>query len=170
MPSRAPGTRGPLGEVLRLPTMRRLALACFGFISAEFGVWVAMLVYAYDRGSSQDSAIVAVVQPIPAIAVAPLAVAIIERQDSVRVLHFGCVALAAALAVTALALANDAPALVVYTAAMLATCTMTVTRPAQAAITPDGHPDRDLGPDPGNRAAPSNVGLVLTDPPITRRR
>ncbi len=130
-------SNGPLREVLRLSTMRRLALAYFGFISVEFGVWVAMLVYAYNRGGSRESAAVAVLQLVPAIAVAPLAGALVEQGDSIRVLQLGYVALAVTLSTTALALAFSAPALVVYAAAALATCTMTVTRPAQAVITPE---------------------------------
>lgn len=131
------GRNGPLREVLRLPTMRRLALAYFAFIAAEFAVWVAMLVYAYDRGGSRESAFAAVIQLIPAIVVAPLAGAVVERRESVRVLHLGYVSVAAALAATAVALATSAPAFVVYAAATLGTCTMTVTRPAQAVITPE---------------------------------
>ena len=137
MPSKTRAANGPLREVLRLPTMRRLALAYFGFISAEFGVWVAMLVYAYNRGGSKESAAVAVLQLVPAIAVAPLAGAVVERRDSIRVLQLGYVALAVTLALTAVALGAGAPALIVYAAASLATCTMTVTRPAQAVITPE---------------------------------
>ena len=116
--------------------MRRLALAYFAFISAEFAVWVAILVYAYNRGGSRESAFAAVVQLLPAILIAPFAGAVVERRDSVRILHLGYVALAAALALTAGALAASAPAFVVYAAATLAMCTMTVTRPAQAVITP----------------------------------
>jgi MFS family permease len=126
-----------LREVLHLPTMRRLALAYFVFISAMFGVWVAMLVYAYDRGGSSESALAAVVQLVPAIVVAPFAGALVERRDSVRILHLGYVALAVTLTLTAVLLAVGAPAFVVYAAAALATCTMTVTRPAQAVITPE---------------------------------
>lgn len=114
MPSKTRAANGPLREVLRLPTMRRLALAYFGFISAEFGVWVAMLVYAYNRGGSKESAAVAVLQLVPAIAVAPLAGAVVERRDSIRVLQLGYVALAVTLALTAVALGAGAPALIVY--------------------------------------------------------
>lgn len=131
------GRNGPLREVLRLPTMRRLALAYFAFIAAEFGVWVAILVYAYDRGGSRESAFAAVIQLIPAILFAPLAGAIVERRESVRVLHLGYASVAAALAATFIALVSAAPAFVVYSAATVATCAMTVTRPAQAVITPE---------------------------------
>lgn len=117
--------------------MRRLALAYFAFIAAEFGVWVAILVYAYERGGSRESAFAAVIQLLPAIIVAPLAGAVVERGESVRVLHLGYVSVAAALAVTAVALATSAPAVVVYAAATIGTCAMTVTRPAQAVITPE---------------------------------
>jgi hypothetical protein len=127
----------PLREVVRLPTMRRLAFAFFAFVAAEFGVWVAMLVYAYDRGGSREAAFAAVIQALPAIVVAPIAGAIVERRESVRVLHVGYICLAATLALTAVALAMSAPAFVVYAAATIATCAMTVTRPAQAVITPE---------------------------------
>jgi MFS family permease len=132
-----PRSTGPLREVLRLPTLRRLAFAFFGFVSAEFGVWVAMLVYAYERGGSRESAFVAVVQLVPAIVAAPFAGAIVERRESVRVLHLGYLAIAVALTVTAIALATGAPAYVVYISAALGTCVMTATRPAQAVITPE---------------------------------
>jgi MFS family permease len=117
--------------------MRRLAFAYFAFIAAEFGVWVAMLVYAYNRGGSRESAFAAVIQLAPAILCAPLAGAIVERGDSERVLHLGYVALTAFLALTAAALGFDAPAFLVYAGAALATTAMTVTRPAQAVITPE---------------------------------
>ena len=37
---------GPLRQLLRLPTMRRVALSFFAFNAAEYAVWVAMLVHA----------------------------------------------------------------------------------------------------------------------------
>jgi hypothetical protein len=126
-----------LREVLRLPPMRRLALAFLAFVAAEFGVWVAMLVYAYERGGSRESAFDAVVQVLPAIVLAPLAGALVEQRDAVRVLHLGYWALALALGGTAVALGAGAPAGVVYATATLATCTMTIVRPAQAVICPE---------------------------------
>ena len=128
--------KGPLREVVGLPAMRRIALAYFGFISAEYAVWVAMLVYAFGRGGSREAAVVSVVQLVPSIAVAPLAGVVAERHDARKVLTLGYAALAASLTLTALALGTTAPPLVVYAVATLATGTMTVARPAQAVITP----------------------------------
>jgi len=114
----------------------RVELAFSGFNFAEYGVWVAVLVYAYERAGTTMTAAVAVAQLLPAAIVAPLAARLTDRHGGAVVLRRGYWLQAAALAATATLMAAGAPDLFVYTAAILAACAVTVTRPAQAALLP----------------------------------
>jgi MFS family permease len=125
-----------LTRVLRNPRLRRVELAFLGFGCAEYGVWVAVLVYAYERGGTATAAVIAVVQLLPAAVVAPLASRLIDRRGAAVALRNGYLWQALSLGVAALALLLDAPAVVVYAGAVLAASAVTLTRPAQGALLP----------------------------------
>jgi Cyclic nucleotide-binding domain/Major Facilitator Superfamily len=125
-----------LAGVFRNPDLRRIELAFVGFNAAEWGVWIALLIYAYERGGATTAGVVAVVQLIPAAIFAPLAASFCERHSPTRVLGVGYFAQTGAMAATAVVLLADGPAAAAYALAAVAATAVTVARPAQAVLLP----------------------------------
>jgi hypothetical protein len=125
-----------LSRVLANPSLRRVELAFLGFGAAEYGVWVAVLVYAYQRGGTTVTAAIAVLQLIPAAIVAPLAAQMMARRGPSSVLRIGYTVQALAVGFTAtMMLVGTVPA-ATYTGAVIAASAVTLTRPAQATLFP----------------------------------
>lgn len=128
---RAAALRGLTGN----RPLTRVAGAYALFTLTEYSVWIAMLVYAYDRGGPTTAGWVALAQLAPAAMVAPLAARIADRRSPVGPLTAGYLAQAAGMAATAAAVAVHRPILA-YAAAVVASTAVTTTRPAQAALVP----------------------------------
>jgi hypothetical protein len=125
-----------LGRATRVRGVRSLEAAFGAFSVAEYGAWVAILVYAYERGGATESAIAAVCQLLPAAFVAPMAARAIDRHGPASALRRGYWTQAVAYGATAALLFAGAPAVAVYTAAVIAASAVTATRPAHAAMVP----------------------------------
>jgi MFS family permease len=114
----------------------RVVIAYGGFTIGEWATWIAMLVYAFDRGGAAGAGIVALVQLAPSAVLGPIVAGIGDRYPRERMLVGSYVAQAAAMAVVAIALLGDAPVPVVYGLAALSTLAITLTRPAHGSILP----------------------------------
>ena len=138
-----PGAVSVVRRLLHRRDVRRVELAYAGFISAEFGTWVAILVYAYERGGATGAALVALAQLLPASIAAPLLSGLVDRRGGANVLRLGYLCQAAGFGATAALILISAPPALVYATAIVTACTVTMTRPAQAAVIPSLAHDGD---------------------------
>lgn len=122
--------------VLRNRALSRIVLAFGLFNLADWARWLAILVYAFQRGGAPEAGAVSLVQLLPAAIVAPLAANLGDRLSRERMLQIAYWSQAITLAATAAALLAGAPALVVYAFAVLAVVATSLTRPAHASLLP----------------------------------
>ncbi|HET7168997.1 MAG TPA: cyclic nucleotide-binding domain-containing protein [Candidatus Limnocylindrales bacterium] len=134
-----PSPSGPwpiIRRVLASRSLRRVLPAYLLFNAAEYGTWVAMLLYAHERTGPASVGLVALVQLVPAAIVAPAAAGLGDRFPRERILAAGYLVQAVAVLATSAAMAAAAPVLVVYGVAAAAASSFVVTRPTQSALLP----------------------------------
>ena len=110
------------------------ALGLFGL--AEYGPWVAMLVYAYSQGGSAATGIVSFALLMPTALFAPLAGPLTDRFGASRTLFGAYCSQAVVMAATAVSLLSDAPPVVSYVLGALTAMLLVVTHSAHAVVSP----------------------------------
>ncbi len=125
-----------MAVVYRNSDLRRQEIAYFLFNGAEWAVWIAMLVYAYNRGGATQAGFVALIQLVPATIFALFASSLGDRYRPARVLTLSYVAQGIAMGATAVVLLADGPAWLAYAAAAVAATAVTATRPTYAVLVP----------------------------------
>ena len=98
-----------LREALRNPSIRRVVVAFATFNFGEWATWVAVLVYAFERGGATESGIVAFTMLVPAAIVAPIVASVGGRFRRERMLLAAYVVQAVVMAAGAAALFAGAP-------------------------------------------------------------
>jgi MFS family permease len=114
----------------------RVVCAYALFTMNEYSVWIAVLVYAYERGGATEAGVIAVVQLVPAGLCAPFMAVHADRSSPSALLLGGFAAQVAGLAVAAVAVLAGWPSVYVYAGAVIAAVAITATRPAQAVLLP----------------------------------
>jgi len=116
--------------------LRRVLIALLLFSAAEYGTWVAILLYAYERTGPLSVGLVALIQLVPAALAAPAASTLGDRFPRERVLAVGYAIQALAMFATGLTMLADAPPIVTYAVAAATAASLVVTRPTQSALLP----------------------------------
>ena len=144
-PASAPENRFAhvVGVVARNRALTRLLLAYLVMILAEFGQWIALIVYAYARSGASGAGLVVILQLIPSMLLAPLITARLSRIGVAKLLAVAYAAAAATLACCGVAILAGAPVFVVYLAAVAFSLSLGVSRPLHHVLMPlvVRHPD-----------------------------
>jgi MFS family permease len=117
-------------------TLLRVAAAYALFTLAEYAVWIAMLVFAYQHGGATTAGLVLIAQAVPAGVLAPFIATVADRRSPATLLTAGYAVQAAATGLAAAVLLSGASPYAAYAAAVLDAIAVTATRPAQAALLP----------------------------------
>ena len=127
---------GVFGSAFRNRDLRDIGFAYALFSAAEFGSWITLLVYAFDRGGSNAVLVITLVQLVPCVLLGPMLGAMVERWTPARSLVAGYVLQVVAIGGVAAAVAAHAPYALVVALTPLIALSLTVTRPAQSAVLP----------------------------------
>ena len=73
-----------VGAVARNRALAAVMVAYGVFSATQNAVWIAMLVYAYDRGGAGTAGAVAIAQLLPAALLAPVAAAVADLVAAIR--------------------------------------------------------------------------------------
>ncbi len=116
--------------------MRRILTAALAFSVVEYGVWTAVLLYAFDEGGARRAGVVGVLQLLPAAFVAPAVSPLVEKPSRSVALAGTYAAIGAVLVALAAGLRFGWSFWVTIASAVVATTLMSVARPLHYAALP----------------------------------
>ncbi|MDP9269445.1 MAG: MFS transporter, partial [Chloroflexota bacterium] len=132
----AAGRLSILARAFRKRDIRLVLTAFLAFNAAEWGTWIAILVYAYRIGGSVAAGSVAVIQLVPAALFAPFGSLLSDLYPRQRMILYSYLAESIAMGATAAALLLGATVPLIYVLAATTATTITLTRPVQASLLP----------------------------------
>lgn len=150
-----PSSPAAFRRVLRSGRLRRLLGSFFFFSLAEWGTWVAVLVWAHDAGGAGFVGVVAAVQLLFAAVAAPVISSIGDRMSRGRALAITYAAIGVSLIGTGVVLIGDMADLVILAASSIATALISVGRPIHASLIPD------LSSEPADAVAANVVSSMV---------
>jgi MFS family permease len=154
-----------LVAAVRNRAVLRAEIAFFAFNTAEWATWVAILVFAFDRGGPTATGIVAFGLIVPCMIVAPFGAVVGDRMRRERALALGYAVQAAGMGLTAVAFAAGAGPVIVYGCAAVAAAAMTLSRPVHHAILPSlAHTPEELTA--SNSVSSTVEGLAILSGPL----
>ena len=122
--------------VARNPLLARSLRGLFAFAITEQGCWLAILLFAFERGGVGEAGWVAGLLLLPAAVLAPMIATASDVFPRHRVLTIGYLFVAATSIGTGAAMLGDAPIAVVYALATAFSVLLTFAGPTTAAIIP----------------------------------
>jgi MFS family permease len=123
-------------EVMLVAPLRRVEAGWLLFNAAEWAIWVAILVYAYEATGPASVGLVAVAQLVPAAIAAPRTARLADRLAPERALTVAYLAIGLLMVATGASMAGGLPPLAVYVLAAAVVATYTSVRPIQISILP----------------------------------
>jgi MFS family permease len=126
---------------MRVKGLRGLAFIFGCFKTSEYGSWIAVTIYANQRGGVREAGAVLVASLVPATLAALGTGNLLVRFHAKTLLAWGMVLQAAGLAAMASLISQAAPVLATYAAAVVTAIAMVTSRPAISALLPALTPD-----------------------------
>ena len=121
---------------MRNGALRRVLMANAAFSLCEHAMWIAMMVVAYERGGATEAGLIALAQLAPSALVGFCTGRLANRWSLSGLLVTTYAVQGLASAVTAAALLLDAPSVIAYAGAVVASSALPVVRPVQSALLP----------------------------------
>ena len=125
-----------LTEVFRNPGLRRINLALAGSVMGDWAYAVGVSVYAYSQGGATAVGVFGVVRYLSMSVIGPFTAMLADHHDRRRVMVVADLLRFALVAIAALVIAADGPAMVVYALGVATAVAATAFRPAQMALLP----------------------------------